>query len=338
MYTFTCGFDLSSASGLELSFDERPYAEMLANQYKTEHYEVVLHAGDMEHVMAELVWHLEDLRVGQSYPNFYIARLASKFVKVVLSGTGGDELFAGYPWRYYTGLTARNKEEYIKGYYGYWQRLVPDEDKSKFFQPWVYKHLKAHNTFEVFRDVLMQWPGPLETPEERVEASLYLEFKTFLHGLLIMSDKLSMAHGLEERVPFLDNALVDLAAQIPVKYKLATLMSAPVDENLVEKKILRRQTREGKLILRQALRLLSPKEIVNRPKQGFAAPDGSWFRGESLRYVRDLLLTDKACIHEFVRREYIEDVLMEHVSGRRNRRLLIWSLISFEWWLRRFLG
>ena len=84
--TFTGGFDLSSASGLELGFDERRAAEMMANRCKTEHYEVVLHAGDMEAVLPELIWHLEDLRVGQSYPNYYVARLAGKFVKVVLSG------------------------------------------------------------------------------------------------------------------------------------------------------------------------------------------------------------------------------------------------------------
>jgi asparagine synthase (glutamine-hydrolysing) len=96
--TFTGGFDLSSASGLELGFDEREKAEFLSNKYKTEHYEVVLKAGDMERIMEKLIYHLEDLRVGQSYPNYYVARLASKFVKVVLSGAGGDELFAGYPW------------------------------------------------------------------------------------------------------------------------------------------------------------------------------------------------------------------------------------------------
>ena len=77
--TFTGGFDLSSASGLELGFDERAASEMLANRFKTEHYEVVLHAGDMEHVLPELVWHLEDLRVGQCYPNYYVARLGGRF-------------------------------------------------------------------------------------------------------------------------------------------------------------------------------------------------------------------------------------------------------------------
>ena len=99
--TFTVGFDLNSASGVEMGYDERSAAEYMSYLFKTEHYEMVLKAGDMERILPKLAWHLEEPRVGQCYPNFYAARLASKFVKVVLSGAGGDELFAGYPWRYY---------------------------------------------------------------------------------------------------------------------------------------------------------------------------------------------------------------------------------------------
>ena len=113
--TFTCGFDLSSASGIELAFDERDKAEAMSAAFKTEHYEMVLKSGDMERCLDQLAWHLEEPRVGQSYPNFYAAKLASSFVKVVLSGTGGDELFGGYPWRYYRTVGANNFKEYIAG-------------------------------------------------------------------------------------------------------------------------------------------------------------------------------------------------------------------------------
>ena len=81
--------------------------------FKTEHYEMVLKAGDMERVLPKLAWHLEEPRVGQSYPNFYAASLASKFVKVVLSGAGGDELFGGYPWRYYRAVVNDDFEHYV---------------------------------------------------------------------------------------------------------------------------------------------------------------------------------------------------------------------------------
>src|SRR4029077_12247823 len=90
--SLTCGFDLNSASGVELGYDERNPAEYMSYLFKTEHYEMVLKAGDMERVMPRLAWHLEEPRVGQSYPNMYVAQLASRFVKVVLSGVGGDEM------------------------------------------------------------------------------------------------------------------------------------------------------------------------------------------------------------------------------------------------------
>ena len=95
--SFTCGFDLNSASGVELGYDERATAEYMSYVFKTEHYEMVLKAGDMERVMPRLAWHLEEPRVGQSYPNFYAAQLASKFVKVVLSGTGGMNFSLAIP-------------------------------------------------------------------------------------------------------------------------------------------------------------------------------------------------------------------------------------------------
>ena len=100
LMTFTGGFDMKSVTGFETVFDERADAEAIARLGPTEHYTMVMHSGDMAWVLPELVWHLEDLRLGMAYQNHYMARLASKFVTVALAGTGGDELFAGYPWRY----------------------------------------------------------------------------------------------------------------------------------------------------------------------------------------------------------------------------------------------
>ena len=131
--TFTCGFDLSSASGMELTFDERTKAEAMSALFKTEHYEMVLKAGDMQRCMPSLVKHLEEPRVGQSYPNYYVSQLASKFVKVVLSGAGGDELFGGYPWRYYRALNSQSFDEYCQDYYRYWQRLLSAKEKESVF-------------------------------------------------------------------------------------------------------------------------------------------------------------------------------------------------------------
>jgi asparagine synthase (glutamine-hydrolysing) len=338
--TFTGGFDLSSASGLELGFDERAKAEFLSNRYKTEHYEVVLKAGDMERVMPELVWHLEDLRVGQSYPNYYVARLASRFVKVVLSGAGGDELFAGYPWRYYRAVSSQGPEEYLDRYYGYWQRLIPDAMKPAFFRPALHPRIDAHPARDAFRAVMNGRALQVRTPEDYVNRSLYFESKTFLHGLLVVEDKLSMAHSLETRVPFLDNDLVDFALRVPVRYKLRNVSQVVrLNENEPGAKTERyfNETGDGKLVLRQALRGYVPQDYTEGRKQGFSAPDASWFKGESIDYIRGLFHDPRARIYDFVQPETAHALLEDHFTGRENRRLLIWSLVCFEWWCRTFL-
>ena len=301
----------------------------------------MLHAGDMEHVMAELVWHLEDLRVGQCYPNYYVARLASRFVRVVLSGSGGDELFAGYPWRYYRGMRASSVDDYYRSYYDYWQRLMPDGDRPAFFSAAAWARVKDHEPFEVFKSVFAGHEFPLRSAEDFVNASLYFEIRTFLHGLLVVEDKLSMAHSLETRVPFLDNDLVDFALRVPPRYKLLDLERAPlVDEDEVSKALRYRlqPTADGKRVLRDAVKPLLPGSVWDLPKQGFAAPDASWFRGESIDYVNRLLRDRRARLFEFIDPVYVGRTLDEHCSGQVNHRLLIWSLLSFETWCRRFLG
>jgi asparagine synthase (glutamine-hydrolysing) len=339
LMTFTGGFDLSSASGMEMGFDERANAEMMSNLLKTEHYEVVLHAGDMERIMPELIWHLEDLRVGQCYPNYYVARLAGKFVKVVLSGAGGDELFAGYPWRYYRGLNGSGSGDFYGNYYEFWQRLTPDADKSRLFNSDTYRRLNHHSTFDVFKGVIEPAGVPIRSREDFINASLLFELKTFLHGLLVVEDKVSMAHSLETRAPFLDNDLVDFALRLPVRLKLknhdrATL---PVDEDDSGKRVrYELKTGEGKTILRQAMNQIIPPEVTERAKQGFSAPDASWFRGESIDYINSLLRDPRALIYEFINPGYVVRRLDEHTAGIQNHRLFIWSLLSFEWWLRTF--
>ncbi len=335
--TFTCGFDLSSASGIELNFDERTKAEAMSYHFKTEHYEMVLKAGDMERVLPKLAWHLEEPRVGQSYPNYYAAQLASKFVKVVLSGAGGDELFGGYPWRYYRAVVNDNFEHYIDKYYLYWQRLVNNRDLKRMFAP-ILGDVQHVMTRDIFHDVFKHHKDDLETPEDYINHSLYFEAKTFLHGLLVVEDKLSMAHGLESRVPFLDNDLVDFAMRCPVRLKLNNLADVVrINENEpgdVQAKYFQK-TRDGKQILRDVMKRHIPEEVTRAEKQGFSAPDASWFKGDSIDFVRRTLLNKNAPIYNFMDRSVVESLLQQHLSGAQNKRLLIWSLLNVNSWLER---
>ena len=330
--SFTCGFDLSSASGIELSFDERVKAEAMSAKFKTEHYEMVLKAGDMERCLSSVVRHLEEPRIGQSYPNFYAAQLASKFVKVVLSGAGGDELFGGYPWRYYRGATAKNFERYVDEYYLYWQRLIPNKVISKIFAP-IWGEVKDVWTRDIFEDVFLNHSNSLEKPEDFINHSLYFEAKTFLHGLFVVEDKLSMAHSLETRVPFMDNDLVEFAMQCPVELKLNNLGNViGVDENEIGRKGNKyfQETNDGKQILRDMMSRYVPTDITEAKKQGFSSPDASWFKGESIDFITSTLMSPSVKIYEYLEREVTIELINSHLKGKRNLRLLIWSLIYFE--------
>ena len=181
------------------------------------------------------------------------------------------------------------------------------------------------------------------SPEEYVNHSLHLEARTFLHGLFLVEDKLSMAFGLENRVPFLDNDLVEFAQHLPVRLKLRDLSEiVQLNENEPGPKTERyfEKTRDGKLLLRRVMERYVPTDVTNQVKQGFSGPDSSWFRGDSIDYVRDQLLdvSRMHAIYEFLDpAKTVRPLVEEHLAGKANRRLLLWSLLSFEQWCRIFL-
>ena len=334
--TFTCGFDLSSASGIELLFDEREKAEAMSAKFKTEHYEMVLKSGDMERCLPDLTFALEEPRVGQSYPNYYAAKLASKFVKVVLSGAGGDELFAGYPWRYYHAANNKNFNSYIDEYYSYWQRMLNPNEFKDVFSRLVSSNYDGSDTKDIFRSVFPDQSRIVMAPEDSINNSLYFESKTFLHGLFVVEDKISMAHGLETRVPFMDNDLVDFAMQCPVGLKLNNLHAViNLDENMMgdKKAAFFQKTNDGKQILRDMMARHIPDEIIKAPKKGFSSPDASWFKGESIDFVKRILLNQDAKLYDLLDYGVVKNLLNEHFQGDKNRRLLIWSLLSMETYL-----
>jgi asparagine synthase (glutamine-hydrolysing) len=311
MHTFTCGFDLpKNPNDLERHFDERDESHSLARLLGTVHHELELGAEAMVPVLPNVVWHLDEPRAGISYQVYYTAEMVRRYVTVVLSGVGGDELFAGYPWRYDRVLGSTNGS-FETDYYTSWIRLLTDQEKRSLFTPEVFKALGDFSTFDSFREVLRGTKG-----FDPLHKALYFDFKTFLNGLLIVDDKLAMAHSIEGRVPFLDNDLVEMAARIPSHYK-----SRPD---------------QSKIVLKQAMRGLLPEETLQRRKQGFTPPDQTWYK-ENLNYIRNLILSSSAINRGYFQPLYVQKILEDHLNDRRNNRFLIWSLMTFEWWNRLFV-
>lgn len=322
--TFTGGFDMTDVSGFEAGFDERRDAERMSALFKTEHYQMVFHAGDLEWALPRVIRAVEDLRVGMCYPYYYTARLASRFVKVVLAGTGGDEIFGGYPWRYRELAEAASHEEFLERYYRYWTRLVPVEDRQLCFTPEVLRSVRGHDPFDSFRavgDRARAWTDPLRK-------ALYFEAKTFLHGLLVVEDKLSMAHSLESRVPFLDHGLVDFVTRLPTRLLINDGWSRNPDRDA---------NLTGKYVFRRAMEGVLPDSILTKRKQGFSPPERCWYQGPLMAFIEETLLDRQSLARGIFQESYIRKVLDEHMTGTVNHRLLIWSWLSFEWWSRLFL-
>ena len=227
-------------------------------------------------------------------------------------------------------------EHYIDKYYKFWQRLIQNLLIKEVFAP-VWGEVKHVWTRDIFRDVFQRHASELTRPEDYVNHSLYFEAKTFLHGLLVVEDKLSMAHGLESRVPFLDNDLVDFSMKVPVRLKLDNLNEVVrLNENEPGPKthIYFQKNKDGKRLLRDVMERYIPKEVTDGEKQGFSAPDASWFKGESIDYVRHVLFDSEALIYQYMDKQAVQRLVSEHLDGRENRRLFIWSLLNVEQWMR----
>jgi asparagine synthase (glutamine-hydrolysing) len=217
--------------------------------------------------------------------------------------------------------------------------LIPNTTVHKVFRP-IWDQVKHVWTRDIFRDVFHSRPEEISDPQSYVNLSLYFEAKTFLHGLLVVEDKLSMAHGLEARVPFLDNDLVDFAMRLPVKLKLGKITDViRLNENEPGAKTQRyfQKTQDGKLILRQVMNRHIPGNITTAIKQGFSAPDASWFKGESIDLVKRIIFNKRSSLYEFMDAGAVQELVTEHIEGRTNRRLLIWSLLNFEFWINQYL-
>jgi asparagine synthase (glutamine-hydrolysing) len=334
--TFTIGFED------RMGFDERPYGELVAQRHGTDHHEFVVEPRAVD-LVERLVWH-HDQPFGDSsaVPTFLLSEVTREHVTVALSGDGGDELFAGYE-RFAAGLAARRyaalplplrsavtravgllPAEALRGRARSLQRFadVADQGLPDAYRAWTsvvqdqarYALLDGHQDDWAVEDYRSIWAGSHGAhPLDRL---LDLNRRTYLvDDLLVKTDRMSMAHSLEVRCPFLDSDLISLAARLPPRFKARGMTL--------------------KRVLRAAVEDLLPPEILRRRKQGFAVPLDRWFRDDLRVYVSGTLGTDEARVKRHLAPEAVDGLLAEHDAGTRNHGQALWTLLTLEIFLRR---
>jgi asparagine synthase (glutamine-hydrolysing) len=333
--TFTIGFDDRQG------FDERPYARAVARAYGTAHHEEVVHPNAVD-LVERLVWH-HDQPFGDSsaVPTFLLSEVTGREVTVALSGDGGDELFAGYerfaaalalphygklPTGFqqllHRGLMALPRQA-VGGRVGRLQRFaghaplgLPDAYRSwlSFVEEPLRRQMLADADDGALEDYRRIWES--SDGAEPLDRLLNLNLRTYLvDDLLVKVDRMSMAHGLEVRSPFLDTELVDLALRVRPAAKVRGLSL--------------------KRVLRSAVADLLPSEILTRGKRGFGVPLDRWFREDLGVYVDSTLGSSEARVKHHLAAEPIDAMLAAHRSGSSDHGQALWMLLTLEVFLRR---
>ena len=336
--TFSIGFH-------EDSYDELKYARLTAKKFGTDHHEFIV-TPEICDVVDQLVWHLDEPFADQAaIPNYVVAKLAREHVTVVLSGDGGDELFAGYT-RYITEHRRRNfaqlprvvREKVMQplsgrlphGTFGrnYLYNIALDPIDRYLDSVSVFTGLNKRSLYtRSFREQL-GGSGQLESffrefgacvkTKDPLDRLLYIDSKTYLPGdILAKVDRTSMAASLEARAPLLDHKLIDFVTRIPASLKMAGL--------------------ETKYLFKRAVQDLIPDEILNRPKQGFGVPIQEWINRELRERIRETLKDQRARERGYVDPRYVDLLLDEHERGRRDHSAGLWALMMLELWLRNFV-
>ena len=331
--TFSIGFP-------EGDFNELNHARRVAEKFGTEHHELMLEP-DVLDIVEDLAWHLDEpFGDSSAIPTYMVSKLASQHVTVVLSGDGGDELFAGYD-RYLVEERERKYRflpAFVRQGLASVASRMPQGMKGKNFLRHMAlsgpdRYLDAGTLFrrdekqQLFQNEAFELMGAdpakaqakflAEANGNWLSALQQFDLKNYLPlDILTKVDRMSMAHSIEARVPLVDHKLVEFAATIPPELKLKNGVT--------------------KYIFKQAMRGILPDEIIDRRKQGFAVPLGRWFRGKLGSFVRDLVLSDTSKRRGIVNPAYVENLLHLHERGR-NLDLQLWTLISFELWCRTFL-
>ena len=335
--TFSIGFS-------ESSFDELHHARITARHFNTDHHEFVV-TPDVCKIVEDIVWH-HDEPFGDvsSIPTYMVSKMAREHVTVILSGDGGDELFAGYerylidrdrqvferiPGFIRRNLMLRASRALPRAVYGKnFLRNVALEGDARYVDSLSYfdedakqELLSAEIRRELGgRDSSAGYRQLLTVPHsaKHIDRLLYLDSKTYLPGdILTKVDRMSMAHSIEARVPLLDYKLIEFVQTIPASLKLRGRMT--------------------KHILKQAVRGLVPDQIIDRPKQGFGVPIAKWLNNELRDMLHDTLTDSRTRQRGYFNQQSVEAILNEHARGRRDNSRHLWGLLTLELWQRTFI-
>ena len=333
--TFSIGFE-------ERSFNELEHARLVAERYGTDHHELVLRP-DAAELLPEVVEAFDEPFADSSaLPTYLVSRLAAGKVKVALSGEGGDELFGGY-YTYVADLLAPRVgavaalarplverlpsssekvsldyrlKRFVRGAalpplerHHAWKEIFSPDARAELLRP---ERRGERNPLELHRARYAETEGaePLARLQD-VDARIYL-----VDDLLVKTDRASMAHSLEVRVPFLDTVVSELARALPDRLKVRGFSK--------------------KRLLRRALEPVLPRSILEGRKQGFSIPAAAWLRGELEGFARDLLAPETVRRQGFFRPEAVTRLLDDHVSGREDLSRQLWGLLCFSLWHERY--
>lgn len=335
--TFSIGFT-------ETSFDELEYARLTAQRYQTDHHEFIV-TPDVCRLVEEIVWHHDEPFADvSSIPTYVVSKMAREHVTVVLSGDGGDEIFAGYeryavhrrreiferiPALARRGLLLplsqslpgfapgknflRNIALDAAARYVDSLAFFDERAKSRLLSPAIAQAMRQHDSLAEFRRLFN-----LPTSNDSIDHLMYLDSKTYLPGdILAKVDRMSMAHSVETRAPLLDHQLIEYVQQIPGALKLHGL--------------------ETKHILKRAVADRVPAEIIRRQKKGFSVPIRRWFNGELKDLLQDTLSEQRVRERGLFNPRTVRALIKEHQLRRRDQSRQLWGLLTLELWYRAFI-
>jgi asparagine synthase (glutamine-hydrolysing) len=341
--TFSLGFSVGGA------YNELSDARLVAKYLGTEHYELHVEHVDLIQTLRTLIYHYDEPFADPAgFPLYLLSRFAREHVKVILSGDGGDELFGGYR-RYavdrfaslYQRLPTALTENLLPALaeklprlrrtkrafrtlrladparrYASWLTVFSPEMQAELLGADLREAAAGHDPARPYHDYYHALKG--DTASDHLNRLMYVDLKTLLvDGYMEKVDKATMACGLEARVPLLDHRLVELAFQIPGRFKISGGSS--------------------KRILKQAVRDLLPVSVLRKPKHGFAVPLDPWFRGELKDFSFEVLLDSRARQRGYFNTGFVERLWREHVEGREVWDAHLWLLLNFELWHRIYM-